>query len=1027
MIRSAVNRPIATAMAFLGLVLIGVVSVRRIPVDLLPEINYPRLTVVTVLENVEAADVERLVTVPLEAAVSSLPGVRRVESHTREGLSTITVEYDWGEEMNFAALHLREALDRVVFRSDFPEEAERPLILRWDPGARPISILVLEGEKPLREITEFAEQVLKPALEQIHGLAQAEVVGGLEREIRIEPDPERMRLYGLSIDEIARAVASSNVSFPGGKVRQGPLHLSLRIVGEFASVDEIAQTAIRSTPTGTIRVGDVADVIDGTKEPEGMTVFRGRDVASLLLYKEVGANTVNVAREVDRVLGMLRRQYPDFSYTFIYRDAEFISASFEGLLQSLVVGAGLAFLVLFLFLRGVRSPLVVGVSIPVSIAATFGFLYLGRVNLNLMSLGGLSLAAGMLVDNAIIVLESTARWLEERKAGVLEAAVSGAKEVGGAVLASTLTTVAVFFPVVYVPGVAGEFFRDQALTVTFSLLVSVATALLLQPALSARLLAAPSGPPQGLSRVTLAAHERLYRTYHAALEWALAHKAAALCAIGAIIAAGLLAGFSLERSFLPARRTGDLSLFVELPAGTPLEQTREVAVRIASWLEARPEVASTFLQVGTTERTLAAVKEYTAPHTARIRFILHPRYAGLREVERLKHEAAEYMAALPALEWSFRDEGIGLREILGAGEAPFSIGVTAERPELALDAARRVFEALSGLPGLVDLRMDRVLGTPNIVLRVDREEAVRSGLDPEVLVRILRDRIRGVTASTFNESERRVDIAVRLPESWRKDLDAVLDEPIEVRGGKMVALSRFVHAETEVPVRELVRLNQQRMIRLSAGVEGRRLDRVMKDARARIAALGLPPEVRVVEGSERREVQRSFKELGYAFLLAALIVYMILAAMFESFLDPLLIAAVLPAAVAGAAVALALFGQSVNVLSLIGLIALAGIGVNDAIVKTDAMRRFAAAGMPLRGAVLEASRVRFRPVVMTSVTTIVGMIPMAVGLGSGEQLQRALALTIIGGLAISTVLTLFLTPILYEAAHGRSGAREGGR
>lgn len=1036
MVRAAVRRPVATAMVFLGLVLIGGVSLGRIPVDLLPEINYPRLTAVTQYADIQAEDVERLVTVPLEAAVTSLPSVRRVESRSREGLSVITIEYQWGTDMDFAGLHLREALDRVAFRADFPEQADRPLILRWDPTSRPISILVLRGEKPLREITQFATEVAKPALEQIQGLSQAEVVGGLEREIRVEPDPEKLRIYNLTISDIVRALQTANVSFPGGQVRSGPLHLSLRIIGEFEDLQQIAETAIERPGGRALRIGEVAEVIDGVKESEGATILQGHDVVSFLLYKEIGANTIDVAEEVDTVLDLLQEQYPDFSYSFIYRDAEFIRASFTGLLQSLLFGGFLAFFILFLFLRDWRSPIVIGISIPVSIMVTFAFLYLAKVKMNLMSLGGLSLAAGMLVDNAIVVLENITRHIRESAGGsgprgpsavaggVRGHVVTGTREVGGAVFAATLTTVAVFFPVVYVPGVAGEFFRDQALTVTFSLLVSVAAALLLQPTLAARLLTVKALEPRGPFRIFARGLAAVYRTYHAALEHALDHKPLWTSGLVVLLVAAAVIGWSLPRSFLPARSTGDLSLTLELPAGTPLEETKSTGVRIASELESFTSVQTVFLEVGTTEHTLAAVKEYTAPHTARIRVILKPGHAGQREVAALKDQMTSFLERFPSVLHAFRDEGIGLREIIGTSGAPFSLGILAEEPQTAVKAAAQIMAALEGVAGLVDLEMDRVLGTPNLVLRIDREEAIRSSLDPEFLARELRNRIQGTAATTFNEAEQRIDIAVRFPETARKDLEGVLGTTVAVGPGRLVRLGRFVTLTEETPVRELVRRDQRRMVTISGDVRGRRADHVRREALAIAGELDLPPDVRFLEGGQQEEVRSSFRELGFALLLAILIVYMILAGMFESFVDPLLIAAVLPMGVAGAAITLGIFGQSINILSMIGLVALIGISVNDAIVKIHTIRRLRTVeGHGLRAAVLEGTRLRFRPILMTSVTTVVGMVPMAIGFGSGEQLQRPLALTIIGGLALATVLTLIYTPLLYEWVHGRHGAK----
>ncbi|MBD3162644.1 MAG: hypothetical protein GF346_09765, partial [Candidatus Eisenbacteria bacterium] len=399
MLRTLIERPIAVSMLFLALVLIGVLSFDRLPVDLLPGIVYPRLTVVTTYEEIPAEDVERLVTRPLEEVVTALTGVRRVVSRSREGVSMITVEYEWGTQMDFANLHLREAIDRVAFREDFPEEAERPLILRWDPTSRPISILVLQGEGDLRERTEFAREVVKPALEQVDGVSQAEVVGGAEREILVQPDPAKLAIYSIDLEAIRQALAFSNVSFPGGKIRRGPLHLSLRIAGEYESLEQIRATEIERETGASIRVEDVARVLDTVKKPEGVTLLGGEPVVSILLYKEPEANTIQVSERVEEALAVVEEDYGGVGHRFVYRDAEYVRASFSGLVQSILLGAGLAFLVLIFFLRDLRSPIVVGLSIPISILITFGLLYFGKVKLNLMSLGGISLATGMLVDN----------------------------------------------------------------------------------------------------------------------------------------------------------------------------------------------------------------------------------------------------------------------------------------------------------------------------------------------------------------------------------------------------------------------------------------------------------------------------------------------------------------------------------------------------------------------------------------------------------------------------------------------------
>jgi len=1021
-IQTAVRRPVAILMLFAGLVLIGFQARQRLSVDLLPSINYPNLTVITNYSDTPADDLTRLVTEPLEEVITGLAGVRRVISKTREGVSTITVQYEWGTEMDFANLHLREAIDRVAYQDDFPEAADRPLILRWDPGARPIAIMVLHGDDPMAQMTEFAREVVKPALEQINGISQAEVIGGAEREILVRPDFGKLRLYGLTIDDLSTALRIANISFPGGRIRKGPLHLPLRILGEFESLDEIRRTEIAAAGPG-ITIGDVAEVLDTVKEPEGFTLMSDEEVVSLHLYKEVGENTIEATMEVDKVLGILGDQYPDFDFSFIYRDADFVSASFKGMEDSLKYGAGLAFLVLFFFLMDWRSPIVVGLAIPVSILTTFAFLYFADVGLNLMSLGGLSLAAGMLVDNSIVVLENINRHLRLKRGsgesiGGICARAAG--EVASPVVAATLTTVAVFFPVIYVPGIAGEFFRDQALTVTISLIVSVFAALLLQPMLSAHILKTPGERPGILFRPVENLFQAVMRHYHAALEKVMDHKTVFMVCLLLAMAAAAWLGTQMRLSFMPDRTRGDFTLGLELPAGTPLELTHDYASDLASVIAPLPMVETVYSQVGVTEKTLASLKEYSAANTARIRVMLKPTRHGRQDMMTVKDSLMVQLRDIEGAVFVFREEGVGLREILASGEAAFTLGVVAEKSEEARAMADDLLLQLRRIPGLEDVEMDRVLGNPTVEITVDRERALQFGLEPEALARELRNRIQGTVATTYNEIEQRIDIAVRLARDERYDLPAILASPVAVGDGKTVPLGSFIIQTTGTPVREIVRRDQRRQITISGDVNNRSVADVWTDVNDLLASLETSEGVAFVTGGEQEEINSSFQDLGWALLLSALLVYMILAAQFESFLDPLIISAVLPVGIMGALLTLVLTGQTLNIISLIGLIALLGIAVNDAIVKVATIRRLRHGGMGGRQAIMEASALRFRPIMMTTVTTVLAMVPMGLGLGTGEQMQRPLAITIIGGLSIATLLTLFLTPVVYEMLHRRT-------
>ncbi len=1018
-IQTAVRRPVAILMLFAGLVLIGVQARQRLSVDLLPAINYPNLTVITNYSDTPADDLTRLVTQPLEEVITGLAGVRRVVSKTREGVSTITVQYEWGTEMDFANLHLREAIDRVSYRDDFPVDADRPLILRWDPSARPIAILVMHGSDPMARMTEFAREVVKPALEQINGVSQAEVIGGAEREILVRPDFDRLRLYGLTMENLGEALRVANISFPGGRIRKGPLQLPLRILGEFENLDEIRDTEIPAARPG-ITIGDVAEVLDTTKEPEGFTLTGDEEVVSLHLYKEVGENTIETTKEVDKVLGILGGQYSDLAYSFIYRDADFVAESFKGMQDSLLYGSALAFMVLFMFLMDWRSPLVVGLAIPVSILTTFAFLYFADVGLNLMSLGGLSLAAGMLVDNSIVVLENINRHLKlSRGSGtpIGDICAMATNEVASPVIAATLTTVAVFFPVIYVPGIAGEFFRDQALTVTISLVVSIFAALLLQPMLSAHILKAPKDRPSLFFVPFENAFQAVQRRYHALLETVMEHKIAFLVLVLVGLAGGGFLGSNMRLGFMPDRTRGDFTLAMELPAGTPLEMTNELSGNLAAALAPMKEVETVYTQVGVTEKTLASLKDYSAANTARIRVMLRPSRDGRADLKAVRDMLQPLLDNIQGGTFVYSEEGVGLREILASGESAFTLGIVAEKSEEARLAAAALLPQLHAITGLEDVEMDRVLGNPTVEVTIDRETALRFGLEPDMLARELRNRIQGTVATTYNEIEQRIDIAVRLPRDQRYNLSTVLASPVTLAEGKTAPLGSFVVQTTGTPVREIVRRDQRRQITLSGDVNDRSMADVWHDVDALLATQDVGEGVAFVTGGEQEEINSSFRDLGFALLLSALLVYMILAAQFESFLDPLIISAVLPVGIMGALITLFITGQTLNIISLIGLIALLGIAVNDAIVKVATIRRLRADGMGGRQAILEASTLRFRPILMTTVTTVLAMIPMGLGLGTGEQMQRPLAITIIGGLTIATLLTLFLTPVVYEALH----------
>lgn len=1025
-------------MLFLAVLLLGAVSFSRMPVSLLPEVAYPRVVVWTTVPEVGPGEVERYITRPVEEAVSTVPGVLAIESVSREGQSFVTVRFPWGTDMQFAQLHLRERLDNLTDR--LPQAAERPTILRIDPGAEPILIAsamadpgdtAREGGDPtgpapsLAEVNRLAETVFRRRLEQLDGVGRAVVVGGAEREIRIEVDPARLASHGISIEEVAAALDRANTSAPGGTIRRGRSRYALRALGEYQTLDEIAGTVVaRTDGGGTIRVADVATVRDTVAERESAAYTDGRPSVGILVYRESGANAVAAAERVQETFAELERQYPGIELQPVTSQAGFITSAIRNVVWSLVLGGLLAFLILFPFLKDPRWPAAIAAAIPISVIGAFVALHFSGVTLNIMSLGGLALGVGMLVDNSIIVLENVFRLREE---GIEpeEAAVRGAEEVQGAITASTLTTIAVFGPILYVEGLAGALFGELALAVAFSLLASLLVALTLLPVVAARLVASPAagGKRTSLIRRGIEDFERRFSNlaarYERALAWALDHPSRVYTwAAGALVAA-MLAALFLPRDVLPDVDQPSFSARISLPPGTPLETTEALALKLDGWLRQQPETEAVLTRVGRASAAAAAEAEDRGPDTAVIDVRLSTGIAGsTRDVmERLRIAFAELPVGTLSIEtgsatdlgtlFATNDADLAV-EIRGAGLDTLRV--------VAADVARRI----ASIPRLADVGAGLEEGHPELRVGLDRDAIARYGLAVEDVVAVLTDRTRGRQATEFVDFDRKIPVVVRPEDAERQDLDRVLAG--EVEG---VPLRLLVEVDEAVGPTAIQRSGQEQLVRVTADVAEGSLSGALDAVENALGSYEAPPGVEITVGGESEELRRSFRSLGFAFLLALALVYMILAAQFEAVLQPLVVMLAVPMALIGAVLALALTGNGLNTMSLIGIVVLVGIAVNDAIVKVDFINQAQAAGLGLRAAIEAAGRARLRPMVMTSVTTILGLLPMAIGLGSGAELRSPIAIAIIGGLVTSTVLTLLVVPVFYASVvRSRFGAGE---
>lgn len=1068
--RLAVDRPVTVYMFYLAVVLLGFVSLRELSVDLLPDISYPRLSVITNYAGVAPEEIETLITAPLESAVSRIPGLRRVKSISKEGVSLLTLEFDWGTDMDFTMLHTREQLDNA--RDRFPEDAESPTIIPLDPQSRPIMTLALAGDRTLLELKELAEELIKPRLEQIEGVGSAEITGGVERQIQVEADPRKLALYGLTLEDVARRVDAFNRNLQGGTIRKGTFKYALRVVGEFESLEEIGEIGLLVTGEGgVVRLRDVATVRDGIEERQGMTRLDGAESVGLLVRKESGANTVKVTRLVREVIAQIRVENPGITLSVVDEQAKTIEDAIGAVSNELIQGAVLAFLTLLVFLQEWKTPLIIGTVIPISIIGTFSLLFFGDVTLNIMSLGGLALGVGMLDDCAVVVSENIFRHRTLGK-GLKEAAYVGTREVGPAVVSTALTTIVVFLPVIYVHGVAGQLFKDTALTVTFALLASLLVSLTLIATLQSREFDFGIGKEErrrwtwGLEKFPVA-ERPLYAVFKAAgflltlllsfivqlfafaahilslpfrpilravftgfnkvygrfvdgykrfLTWSLDHKGRIMAGTLVFFAVTFALGGLVRRELMPRMETTAFELDLKMPVDFSFEQTTEMAVMLEGRLRALAPVKTVLSQIGIVSGMESADPDISVNSTRLFVEVRKP-----KQLEEVLDAARERLAQFPDVAYTILREQSTVSQFLALSTAEIGLQIKGRELDRLKDIAGDLVARLARIPGVADVATNIGEGKPEFLVTVDKEALKRyPGLSPSTIGSFLVSAVRGRVATQFREMEKKVDILVRLEDASRENIEALLGETLPFEG-RTVPLRDLVSYEVVRGPREIRRENQEREVLVTANLKGRKISQVAPAIDKAIASLRLPADYRVVWSGEREEMSRSFRSLVLALILAALLTYMIMAAQFESLVHPFIVMFTLPMGASGAILALLVTGGTFNVISIIGLVVLIGIVVDNATVKIDYTNQLRRGGLPLREAVEQGSHVRLRPILMSTGSTLVGLVPMALALERGAELMQPLAVVVIGGLLFSTFLTLVLIPVVYEWVESRKG------
>ncbi|QSX38583.1 efflux RND transporter permease subunit [Shewanella sedimentimangrovi] len=1058
-ISTSVKRPVTVWMFMLAVILFGMVGFSRLAVKLLPDLSYPTVTIRTLYDGAAPVEVEQLVSKPIEEAVGIVKGLRKISSVSRSGLSDVILEFEWGTEMDMASLEVREKLDTI----NLPLDIQKPLLLRFNPNLDPIMRLALSvpdaDEAKLKQLRTYADEELKRQLEALSGVAAVRLSGGLEQEVQILLNQEKLTQLNLNASDIRDRIAAENLNVSAGKVVQGEKEYLVRTLNQFNNLDELGQVVVYKDGQRLIRLFEVADIQDAHKERSDITRIGNQESIELAVYKEGDANTVAVAKRLKQEIAAINKNSPLANLEIIYDQSEFIESAVSEVTSSALIGSVLAMLVIYLFLKDIIPTLIISISIPFSVIATFNMMYFADISLNIMSLGGIALAVGLLVDNAIVVLENIDRY---RKQGLerLEAAVKGTREVAGAIFASTLTTLAVFVPLVFVDGIAGALFADQALTVTFALLASLLVALTSIPMLASREgfkalppLVAKADREKPTTRMGKLKHysatvfsfpfvllfrhlpallltlsltlTRLFgwllglvmrplsqlfnliyhgmeRLYHPVLNAALKARVMTLVlALGiTAFAAGLLPRLGME--LIPPMNQGEFYVEILMPPGTEVSETDKVLQYLALAIKDMPEVKHAYSQAGS-GGLMTSDTARGGENWGRLQVVLADHGAFNLVAGKLRERARK----LPELEAKIQYPE------LFSFKTPLEIELSGYELGQLKQTADTLVKALGESQRFTDINTSLRDGQPELSIRFDSARLAALGMDAPTVANRIAQRVGGTIASKYTLRDRKIDILVRSAQSERDEVRDIANMVINPNDAQPLPLSAVADVSLQLGPSAINRISQQRVALVSANLAFGDLSEAVAEARSVLQRQAIPASVQVRFGGQNEEMEHSFQSLKIALTLAVFLVYLVMASQFESLLHPLLILFAVPMAVGGAVLGLFMTGTHLSVVVFIGLIMLAGIVVNNAIVLVDRINQLRAEGMEKLAAVSEAASSRLRPIMMTTLTTTLGLLPMALGLGDGAEVRAPMAITVIFGLSFSTLLTLVVIPVLY--------------
>ena len=1018
----SVERPVTIIMITLAVVIIGAISLFNLPIDLLPEIELPIAVVTTSYEGVGPTEIEELITKPLESSLSTVSNIKQVSSISSEGNAIVIAEFTQGTDMEFASLEMREKIDLV--KGILPADAKNPTVIKIDPNATPIMQLSVttsgEGDDLLL-LQEIGEDTIKPRLERLKGVASVSITGGYENQVEVVLNEEKLKGYGLTHNTIAQLLRAENLNLPAGEVKKGTNSITVRTEGEIASLDEFKDMPIPLASGGVIYLKDISDVYIANKEVMSISRLDGKQSVNVSIQKQSGTNTVTVARDINKELEKLKTELTGTNISTVMDQSIYIEDAIKNVALSALLGGILAVLILYIFLKNIRTTFIIAVSIPISIIFTFILIYFNGITLNLMTLGGLALGVGMLVDNSIVVLENIYRF---RQLGMSrkDAAIEGAREVGLAITASTLTTVAVFLPIAFVEGITSVIFKEFALTVTMALGASLLVSLTVVPMLSSKLIKIEdteecirvkrSGILGIFDRIYVASDRAFEKTesgYKRALSWSLEKRGKTVLIALLVFLVSIALTPTLGLEFFPSSDQGMLTVKIDLPPGAGLEKTNEVVTQVEEQLKDITEVKDIFSSIGSSGGPMSFSSGGTNSGSIQVNLkdLSERKASDVQIADRVRNLTKDIPGAQVSVEVASSMVGG-----LGGGN-PIDVKIKgddlATLEKIGLDIEKLVSE----VNGSREVKSSLREGIPELEINIDRPVAARYGLNASQIASAVRNSLSGQVATRYSVDGTEIDVLVKGDSIYKESISNPKQTTITSPTGINVPLSQVAELlVTKGPV-SINREEQVRTINVTGDISGRDVGSVNTDIEAKLNGYEMPKGYSYELGGENEQAIEAFKNLALALVLAIVLVYMVLASQFESLLYPFIIMLTVPLAIGGGILGLIFTGRNLSAIAFIGFIMLAGIVVNNAIVLVDYINTRRRNGEERDQAILNAGPIRLRPILMTTLTTVLGLIPLALGIGDGGEIQAPMATVVVSGLILSTLLTLLFIPVMY--------------